>query len=417
MDMKKLKRMVRERLLLAQGRFSNRNPTSQELNELMEDVFVLLEEEGTFIPGQLKKQLSSEVIADLLGWGPLQPLMEDEEVTEIMVNGPYKVYVEKNGKSILTDIKFDDEHHLRYLIERMLLPTGRRIDESYPYVDFSLEDGSRVNVIIPPLAYTGTTVTIRKFSHSLEDIENLIRLGTLERRMADFLIACVRAKLNIVFSGATGAGKTTTLGIISSYIDPKERIITIEDALEITLRQEHVVRLLTKPPNVEGKGEITTRELFINSLRMRPARIILGEIRGAEALDFLQALNSGHRGSLAVLHASSPEDVILRLETMALYSGMSLPNWVIRSQIARGVDVIVQHEQLIDGSRKITHISEVEPDEKKGVRVKDLFLFEVESITPEGKVIGRFKPTGVLPSFLKEFKRRGVSLSEDIFKE
>jgi pilus assembly protein CpaF len=332
--------------------------------------------------------------------------MDDPGITEIMVNGPYKVYIEKSGKKVLSGVEFDDESHLRYIVEKMLAPTGRRVDESYPYVDFSLEDGSRINVIIPPLAVGGAVATIRKFLSTIEKIEDLVRLGTIDGRMADFLVACIKAKVNILFSGATGSGKTTTLEVLSSYLDPQERIISIEDALEISLRQEHVVKLLTRSPSIEGKGEVTLRDLFRNTLRMRPTRIILGEIRGAEAMDYLQALNSGHRGCLSVIHASSPQDALGRLETMALYAGLNLPPRVIRQQIASGLNLIIQHEQMPDGSRKITHLTQIAGLKDEHIILEDMFFFEIEGMDREGRVKGGWRTTGFMPVFTICSKRQ-----------
>ncbi|MCD6540099.1 MAG: CpaF family protein [Candidatus Omnitrophica bacterium] len=417
MDKTELKKILRESLFLNWGK-DRSSFSEEEITFKMEDIFKSLKKERQItISDKDKETLISEIINDVLGWGPLQKLMEDEEVTEIMVNGPYQVYAEKKGKKFLTEVKFDNEQHLRYIIEKMIRPTGRRVDESFPYVDFSLENGSRVNVILPPLSVEGPALTIRKFLKRIESLEDLINLGTLDEKMAHFLKACIKAKINMIFSGATGVGKTTTLEALSSYIEPSERIITIEDALELHLRQEHVVRLLTRLPNVEGKGEVTIRDLFINTLRMRPSRIILGEIRGQEALDFLQASNSGHRGILAVIHASSPEDVVSRLETMVFYSGVNLPVWAIRRQITQGLEVVVQQEQLVDGSRKITRISEIVGlDSEDNIIIKDLFSFTQEEITPQGEVRGFFSPTGVLPTFLSKFDKMGVKVSKELFE-
>ncbi len=366
------------------------------------------------VDDSLKDQIINSLCDDFLGLGPLQKLMDDKEITEIMVNGPFKVYIEKGGHKTLTDVVFDDEGHLRYIIEKMLAPSGRRLDESLPYTDFSLEDGSRVNVIIPPLAIGGAMLTIRKFLRTIDMIEDLVSLGTVDDRMAEFLVACVKAKMNILFSGATGSGKTTTVEVISSYIDSAERIVTIEDALELSLRQDHVVRLLTKPPNIEGRGEVTIRDLFRNTLRMRPTRIILGEIRGEEAMDYLQALNSGHRGCLAVIHASRPSDAIGRLETMALYAGLNIPAWGIRRQISSGLNLIVQHDQLTDGSRKINYITEVGHIKEDGIILRDIFRYKAEEVTEGGKVKGRFEALGK-PNFFSIFKKKGVPINEKIF--
>ncbi len=363
-----------------------------------------------------QKRVIKELTDDFLHYGPISEFLSDISITEIMVNGPYRVYVERDGRKYLTDVKFDDEAHLRYIIERMIAPSRRRIDESYPYADFSLPDGSRVNVIIPPLSVYGPVVTIRKLSHLIRSVDDLVKMGTIDERMGQFLIACIKGKVNMLFSGATGSGKTTTVEVLSTSIDEEERIITIEDALELTLNQEHTVRLLTRPPNIEGKGEVTIRDLFINSLRMRPNRIILGEIRGSEAMDYIQALNSGHRGCLAVLHASTPTDSITRLETMALYAGLNLPSWAVRRQIASGLDVIVQHEQFIDGSRKITYITEVVGvDEDDNIILRDLFRYQIEGVEDDGRIKGKFIALDK-PTFYNELKKKGIDLKESVFK-
>lgn len=363
----------------------------------------------------MKKNTMVEALcSDFLGLGPIQKLMDDPEITEIMINGPDRVYIEKRGKKVLSDVKFDDQNHLRHIIEKIVVPSGRRVDESSPYVDFSLEDGSRVNVILPPLSADGIIVTIRKFLRSIEKVEDLVALGTITQPMADFLTACIKAKINILFSGATGSGKTTSLEVLSSYINFSERIITIEDALEINLRQDHVIRLLTRPANIEGRGAVSARELFRNTLRMRPNRIILGEIRGKEAIDYLQALNSGHRGSLAVIHSSDPVDALTRLETMALYAGLNLPAWAIRKQISQGLDLIVQQEQFQDGSRKITYITEVGDLKDNQISLRDIFTYEVEELTEDFKVKGSFK-VKEKPSFLGIFKKKGIKIDTDIF--
>ncbi|MCF7887103.1 MAG: CpaF family protein [Candidatus Omnitrophica bacterium] len=366
------------------------------------------------VESSIKNIVVNSLCNDFLGLGPIQKLMDNPEVTEIMVNGPDKIYIEKKGKKIRADIKFDDSAHLRYIVEKMVAPSGRRVDESSPYVDFSLKDGSRVNVILPPLSVDGTTITIRKFLRSIEKVEDLVRLGTINQAMAEFLVACIKAKVNIMFSGATGSGKTTTLEVLSSYIDSTERIITIEDALELNLRQEHVIRLLTRPPNIEGKGKISPRELFRNSLRMRPTRIILGEIRGQEAMDYLQALNSGHRGSLSVIHASDPTDALTRLETMALYAGLNLPAWAIRKQISQGLNLIIQHQQLQDGTRKLTHITEVGQLEDNNINLRNIFTYKIEELTDDFKVKGSFH-TENKPTFFQNFKKKGIKISKNIF--
>ena len=371
--------------------------------------------------GVLKAQDRSRIIDELVdefsGLGPIENLMLDPEITEIMINGTQKVYVEKHGKKQLTNIKFDSEQQLMYVVHKILAPTRRRVDESFPYTDACLPDGSRVNIIIPPLALDGPTITIRKFLKEIRKVEDFIALGTLDRRMADFLVACIRGKANMIFAGATGSGKTTTVGVLSSYIGNDERIITIEDTAELHLAQDHVVRLETKPPNIEGKGEITIRDLFKNSLRMRPQRIILGEIRSAEALDMLQAMCSGHCGALSVIHANSPQEVMHRIETMILMSGLQVTLEAIHRQIASSVQLIIQEEQLSDGSRKVTHITQVNGLKDGWVDLEDIFYYEIDNLAEDGSVQGRFKATGVEPVFYPLFAKRGVKLNREIFNK
>lgn len=419
MDKKNLKKILREKLVLLYGDTHQKKLSKQDIVTGIDKICELLKKEQNItVAKEDKDVLVSQITDDLLGWGPLEVLMKDGLITEIMINGPSAVYVEKKGKKVLTDVKFDDEQHLRYIIERMISPTGRRVDESSPYVDFSLRDGSRVNVILPPLVVAGPTVTIRKFLTRIQTLDDLVEFGTLNKRMADFLFACIKAKINIIFAGATGVGKTTTLEVLSSYLDKEERIITIEDALELHLRQDHVVSLLTRHTNIEGKGGVTIRDLFTNTLRMRPSRIILGEIRGAEALDYLQALNSGHRGCLAVIHASSPEDVVTRLETMVFYSGTNLPIWAIRKQIVQGLDLVVQQDQLVDGSRKITRISQIKKlDSQNNIIIDDLFYFQQKDIAQEGAVRGEFISTGTVPFFMDKFQAMGIQVPLEMFKK
>ncbi len=414
MDLAKIKSEVRKEISLWVG---ERQKLSVEfIRERAELFFKHKAEQGKYInlKKEDKEKLIASLCADYTGLGPIQKLMDDENITEIMINGPHNIYIEKNGRKTKSDITFETSDHLRYIVEKMIQPTGRRVDESYPYVDFALDDGSRVNVILPPLSVGGATVTIRKFLRSIETVNDLVKLGTIDDRMAEFLVACIKARVNILFSGATGAGKTTTLEVLSTYISPYERIITIEDALELTLRQDHVVRLLTRPPNIEGKGEVSIRDLFCNTLRMRPTRIILGEIRSEEAMDYLQALNSGHRGSLAVIHASNPSDTLTRLETTALYASLNLPTWAIREQIAYGLDLIVQHEQLIDGSRKITYLTEVQDLKENQIILKDLFRYQIEGVSEDLVPQGKFKAYGK-PNFFPWFRKKGVKINEKIF--
>jgi len=365
---------------------------------------------------QSKARAVTQMVDELAGYGPIEKIMNDPEVTEVMINGPHKIYVEKKGRKVLSDIKFEDEQQLRCLIYKLLAPTRRRIDESFPYVDVSLKDGSRVNIIIPPLSLDGTSVTIRKFLGTIKKVEDLIKLDTLDQRMADFLVACIRAKVNMLFSGATGAGKTTNLAVLSGYIDNSERIVTIEDTAELRLNQDHIVRLETRPPSIEGKGEVTIRDLFNNSLRMRPGRIILGEIRSSEALDMLQAMCSGHTGSLAVLHANSPTEVIYRLETMILTSGLPISLDIIHRQIAVAVHLIIQQSQLSDGTRKIINITQVNGLKDGTVVLEDIFRYEFSDFS-DGRVQGKFKATGVIPAFFGLFAKKGVPLSKEIFNK
>jgi len=417
---KLLKKKIRSRLVSDFSQvFSKENVEPQELRGLIVRV---LEEFNTRERLALRQADKERVIDELLdeftGFGPLEPLLKNPQITEIMINGPDRVYVECAGKTELSNVTFDDEHQMMYLVYKILAPTRRRVDESYPYTDVSLKDGSRVNIIIPPLALNGPTITIRKFLQEMTTIETLISAGTLDRRMADLLIASIRAKINIVFSGATGAGKTTTLNVLSSYIPDDERVVTIEDTAELKLRQDHVVRLESRQPNIEGRGEVTIRDIFRNTLRMRPDRIILGEIRGAEALDMLQAICSGHAGSLSVLHANTPQDVIYRLETMILTSGVPISLEAIHRQIAAALNLIVQQEQMMDGSRKITHISQVRGLNKDGqVIIEDIFFYEIEGISQENKIVGRWRATGVVPAFYNVFKKMGITVPIEIFNK
>ncbi len=374
----------------------------------------LLKENSLPMEDSRKNQILESLCDDFLGFGPIQKLMNDPMITEIMINGPHSIFIEKKGMKIPAEEKFEDEEHLRNIIEKMLGSTGRRVDESCPYADFSLRDGSRVNVIIPPLAPDGSTVTIRKFLESIISLDDLVNLGTLSAAMAQFLKAALAAKLNILFSGATGSGKTTTLGVLCSTLPEHERIITIEDALELHLDQKHVVRLLTRTKNIEGKGEVSVRHLFSNTLRMRPSRIILGELRGEEAMDFLQAVNSGHDGTLAVLHASTPADAMGRLETMAMYAGLNLPSSEIKRQIASGVHLILQHEQMPDGSRKITHISEITGFSNGLIGTSDIFRYLLDDEIKDGKISGSFKCLHK-PEILRRIHKKGVDIDTSIF--
>lgn len=367
------------------------------------------------LPAALRDQIFHEVVDELLGFGPLQPLLEDPEITEIMVNGSKKIYIERKGKIIKTNVSFENDEQVLRVIDRIILPLGRRIDADSPTVDARLPDGSRVNAVIPPVAIDGPTITIRKFQKDKLSVEQLIQLGSLTRFMSEFIRACVIARLNIIISGGTGSGKTTLLNVLSSFIPSDERIVTIEDAAELQLQQDHVVRLETKAPDVEGRNAVTIRDLVRNALRMRPDRIIVGEVRGGEALDMLQAMNTGHDGSLTTLHANSPRDAISRLETMVMMAGMELPVRVIREQIASAVDVIIQTSRLRDGSRKVTSITEVAGMEGDTVVMTDIFKFEQTGISKEGKIIGELKPTGIRPLFTPRLEAAGFRLGPEIF--
>jgi pilus assembly protein CpaF len=364
-----------------------------------------------------RENIINELVDEFAGLGPIEQLMMDPDVTEIMINGTHNVYVEKFGKKVLTGMRFDSDQQLMYVIQKILSPTRRRVDESVPYTDICLQDGSRVNIIIPPLALDGPTITIRKFLRVITKAEDLIKLDTLDKRMADFLIACIRGKANMIFSGATGSGKTTTVGVLSGYIGDDERTITIEDTAELHLAQPHVVRLETKPPNIEGKGEITIRDLFRNTLRMRPQRIILGEIRSAEALDMLQAMCSGHSGALSVIHADTPLDVMNRLETMILMSGVPISQEAIHRQIVSALHLVIQQDQLVDGGRKVTRISQINGIKDGFPNLEDIFYYDIENVDRDGKVHGRFKATGVIPVFYPIFAKRGITLDKEIFNK
>ncbi len=370
---------------------------------------------GVTLSPSLRDQLFQRVLNDLLGFGEIQPLLDDPEISEIMINGSDKVYVERKGRLERVPIRFPDDQAVLRLIDRIISPLGRRIDEDSPTVDARLPDGSRVNAVIPPAAIDGPSVTIRKFARERLHVADLIRLGSLTEHMAEFLRACVVGRLNIVVSGGTGSGKTTLLNVLSEYIPEEERIVTIEDAAELQLHQEHVVRLEAKPPNVEGKGEVTIRHLVRNALRMRPDRIIVGEVRGGEALDMLQAMNTGHDGSMTTLHANSPRDAVRRLETLTLFAGLDLPVRVIREQITSAVDVIVQQSRLRDGSRRVTSITEVVGMEGDTVVLSEIFRFEETGLDQEGRILGEHRATGIRPMFEPRLEAAGFRLSAEVY--
>lgn len=390
--------------------------TTETLRPVLEEMFEKkIEALGITIPRSDRQRMMQDIMDEILGFGPINPLLNDPEVSEVMVNGPRQVYVERQGKLQLVPVTFYDDNHVLHIIEKIVAPLGRRIDESQPMVDARLPDGSRVNAIIPPLALNGPTLTIRKFATDPFKVEDLIRFGTLTEEMSQFVEACVKSRLNIIVSGGTGSGKTTTLGVLSAFIPEDERILTIEDAAELQLRQTHVVTLETRPPNIEGKGAITIRDLVRNALRMRPERIIVGEVRSGEALDMLQAMNTGHDGSLTTGHANTPRDMLARLETMVLMAGMELPIRAIREQISSAIDLIIQQSRLRDGSRRITHITEVLGMEGDVIVLQDIFRFEQTGIDKQGKVQGYFRATGIRPHFMDKLHAAGQSLSESLF--
>ena len=363
------------------------------------------------------ERLEEDVFNEAMRLGPLEELLEDDSVTEIMVNGPDSVYVERGGRLELSDCQFSDDESVMAVIERIIAPLGRRCDESQPYVDARLADGSRVNAIIAPLALSGPTITIRKFSKKALTPQDFIRFGTWSQDAADFMRLCVVLRKNIIVAGGTGSGKTTLLNLLSGYIPHNERIVTVEDAAELRLQQPHVVRLEARPPNIEGKGAVPIRDLVKNCLRMRPDRIIVGECRGGEALDMLQAMNTGHDGSLTTVHANSPRDVISRLETMVLMSGMDLPSRAIREQIASAVDIIIHESRMSDGSRKVTAITEVTGLEGSQIVMQDIFAFEQTGVDSHGRILGSMKPTGAVPTWIDQVKSRGISVDMRMFQE
>ncbi|MGA8366578.1 MAG: CpaF family protein [Candidatus Acidiferrales bacterium] len=385
------------------------------LGELTQIIETLVENDGTPITGLERERLAREVLDEVFGLGPLEPLMRDPTVADILVNGYRNVYVERRGKLEKTDIQFRDDAHLRLIIDRIVSAVGRRVDESSPMVDARLADGSRVNAIIPPLALDGACLSIRRFANVKLSGAELVANLTLTAQMLDLLKACVKARLNIVISGGTGAGKTTLLNLLSSYISDRERVVTIEDAAELQLQQEHVVRLETRPANVEGKGAVMQRQLLINSLRMRPDRIVMGEVRGEEALDMLQAMNTGHDGSLTTIHANTPRDAVSRLETMIAMAGLNLPDKAVRRQIASAVDVVLQVCRLSDGTRKVIYISEITGMESDTISIQDIFQFRKRGIGPKGDVLGEFLPVGIRPKFADRLEAAGLRLPPDMF--
>ncbi|MBK9927148.1 MAG: CpaF family protein [Anaerolineales bacterium] len=388
---------------------------TEEVRRTIQDLFEqILAEENIVLSRPERARLFEQIAAEILGFGPLQPLLEDDTITEIMVNGPKNVYIERKGKLHRVPVTFENNDHVMRVIDRIVAPLGRRIDESSPYVDARLPDGSRVNAVIPPISLVGPTLTIRKFSKNPITVDQLIQFGSVTAEAVQFLKACVETRLNVLISGGTGSGKTTLLNIMSGFIPDDERIITIENAAELQLRQEHVVTLESRPPNIEGRGEITIRDLVINSLRMRPERIIVGECRGGETLDMLQAMNTGHDGSMTTAHANTPRDALSRVETMCLMAGMELPVRAIREQAASAIDVICQQERMRDGTRKVTYITEVSGMEGDVITMTDIFTFEQTGVEA-GKVVGRLRPTGLRPKFMDKIEAAGINLPPSIF--
>ncbi len=387
------------------------------LRKMIEAFFnQILTEENLLYTRANKARLLEWVFSDIVGYGPLEPFLSDPEVTEIMVNGPSTVFVERFGKIEPTSAAFEDDAHLRRIIDRIVSPIGRRVDETSPMVDARLPSGHRVNATIPPLSLDGSLLTIRKFSTTPFTVQDLIANGTLSANLITFLRACVEARVNIVISGGTGSGKTTLLNVTSGFIPENERIVTIEDVAELQLYRKHVLRLEKRPPNIEGKGEITIRQLVVNALRMRPDRIVVGEVRSGEALDMLQAMNTGHDGSMTTLHSNSPRDTLRRIETMVMMAGMDLPSRAIREQVASSIELIIHVERLRDGARKVMNVTEVQGLEGDTIVLQDLFYF-AQTDFKNGRVYGKLKSTGLRPRFLEKFRKSGISVSDQIYEK
>lgn len=383
-----------------------------ELDKLIKH---MLEQEQVLINVRERDQLAKDIQDEVLGLGPLEPLLKDPAVSDILVNTAYQMYVERFGKLERTDVRFRDEAHLRMIIDKIVSRVGRRVDESSPMVDARLGDGSRVNAIIPPLALDGSMLSIRKFSKDPLKLADLIAKKSLAPEIGEMLKGIVRSRLSVLIAGGTGTGKTTMLNVLSGFIPADERIITIEDSAELQLQQDHVIRLETRPPNIEGKGEVTQRDLVRNSLRMRPDRIILGEVRGDEALDMLQAMNTGHDGSLATIHANSPRDALMRLETMVALAGLNLPTKALRHYISSALDVLIQLTRLSDGTRKLTSLSEITGMENETITLQEIFSFAQTGVDAQGRVKGRFKASGIRPKFVERFKALGITVPPELF--
>jgi pilus assembly protein CpaF len=409
-----LKSKVQNALIAEMDPKLDLSQTAQVRRQIEELFNGVLGQQGIVLSRADRLRLFEAVAAEILGLGPIEPLLADDSVTEVMVNGPRAVWVEQHGRLFRTDVRFRDDDHVMRVIDRIISPLGRRCDESSPYVDARLADGSRVNAIIPPLSLVGPVITIRKFARQKLQPDDLVRFGTLTPEMVEFMKACVQVRLNVIVSGGTGSGKTTLLNVLSGMIPGDERIITIEDAAELQLRQEHVISLESRPANIEGKGKITIRDLVVNALRMRPDRIIIGECRAAEALDMLQAMNTGHDGSMTTLHSNSPRDTLSRLETMVLMAGMDLPLRAIREQIASALQLIVHQSRLKDGSRKVVNISEVQGMEGDVIVMQDIFVFEQTGVE-NGRVVGRLRPTGIRPRFIEALELANIHLPPQVF--
>jgi len=409
-----LKNRIQAKLIAELDPSMDVSQTAEMRNTIQEMFETMLQEEQIVLTRNERRKLFEQIVAEILGYGPLEQFLTVEGITEIMVNGPKNVYIERSGKVHKVNAKFDNDEHLMRIIERIVSPLGRRIDEGSPMVNARLPDGSRVNAVIPPISLNGPILTIRIFAKIPLTVNNLIEFGTVTGEAMEFLRAAVLSRVNILVSGGTGSGKTTTLNILSGYIDDDARIVTIEVAAELQLRQEHVITLEARPPNLEGRGEVTIRDMVVNSLRMRPDRIIVGEVRSGEALDMLQAMNTGHDGSMTTLHSNSPRDTMSRLETMVLMAGMDLPHRAIREQIASAIDLVVHQDRMRDGTRKITSISEVQGMEGDVITMSEIFRFEQTGIE-NGKVIGRLRPTGLRPKFMYKIQEAGIMLPPTIF--
>ncbi|SEG05415.1 pilus assembly protein CpaF [Thermomonospora echinospora] len=415
-----LKRRVHQALVETLGpRMYDANLSAGELEQRVRTTLqTVLEQEDTPMTAADRGRVSQEVLDEILGLGPLEPYLNDPEISEIMVNGPGQIYVERDGRLHLVEGAFAGEGSLRRTIDKIVARVGRRIDESSPMVDARLPDGSRVNAVVPPVALDGALLTIRKFAADPFTVHDLVGFGTFTPQVADLLAACVRGRLNILISGGTGSGKTTTLNVLSSFIPPDERIVTIEDSAELQLRQEHVLRMESRPANIEGRGEVTIRDLVRNALRMRPDRIVVGEVRDGAALDMLQAMNTGHDGSLTTVHANAPREAMSRLETMVLMSGMDLPIRAIREQVASAVDLVIHQSRLKDGTRRVTHVTEVSGLEGEVITLQDVFLFDMRAgVDADGRAMGSLRPTGLRPRFLERLLDMGIAVPNEIFDD